>query len=299
MVNKNTILKQQKKTGTKFNLSPLSAGVRLALTGVLASTLSQSVYSELPVAATNWVGSGAATKSVIGNKLQINQATNKAVLNWQKFNIGKDHHVNFSQPGASSVALNRIAQNDPSRILGALTANGQIYLINKNGFIFGKNSRINVNSLIASTHNISDDVFERGITRVFDDTGDAAFQLDPEIIAANQASLKKILIENGAKITADDAGRIIIVAGEVDNKGSLEVGEQGQIMLVASQDKVYLQQADSNDFAGLLVEVDTGGKVSNFGDMLAKQGNITMSGFVVNQAGRVNATTSVNLNGSI
>ena len=299
MVNKKTVLKQQQKSGAKFNLSPLSAGVRLALTGMLAGTLSQPVQAELPVAASNWVGSGAATKSVVGNKLQINQATNKAVLNWQRFNIGASNHVNFSQPGSSSVALNRIAQNDPSRILGKLTANGQIYLINKNGFIFGKNSVINVNSLIASTHDISDDIFERGITRVFDDSKEAAFVLDPAVVAANQAELKKILIESGAKIKANDAGRIILVAPEVDNKGSLEVGEQGQIMLVASQDKVYLQQADSDDFAGLLVEVDTGGKVSNFGDMLAKQGNITMAGFVVNQAGRVNATTSVNLNGSI
>lgn len=299
MVNIKTTKKLKHNSGLVFNIKPLTAGIRLALTGFIVGSLSQSVQAELPVAANNWVGSGSATKSIIGNKLQINQTSNKAVLNWQKFNIGKDHHVNFSQPGASAVALNRIGQNDPSRILGTLTANGQIYLINKNGFIFGKNSTVNVNSLIASTHDISDDVFNRGITRVFDDTGEAAFHFDPEIIAANQAELKKILVESGAKITADDAGRIVIVAPEVENNGSLQVGEQGQIMLVASQDKVYLQQADSEEFAGLLVEVDTGGKVSNFGDMLAKQGNITMAGFVVNQAGRVNATTSVNLNGSI
>ncbi len=300
MVNKKTKIKQQQKVMAKFNLSPLSAGVRLAITGMLASTLTQPVYAELPVAGQNFVSVGRVDAPVItGNKMQINQRTDKAALNWKSFDIGAGNHVNFSQPNSTSVALNRIGGNKASDILGKLTANGQIYLINKNGFIFGSKSVINVNSLIASTHNISDDVFERGITRVFDETKEAAFALDTELIEANQAELKKILVKHGAKITADDSGRIIMVAPEIENRGELEVGKQGQIMLVASQDKVYLQQADSKEFAGLLVEVDTGGKVSNFGSMLAKQGNITMAGFVVNQAGRVNATTSVNVNGAI
>lgn len=308
MVNKMTMLKQQQKTTARFNLSPLSAGVRLALTGMLAGTLSQPVLAELPVvtpklpvAAPNWVGSGAATKSVIGNKLQINQTTNKAILNWQSFNIGADKHVNFTQPGASSIALNRIGGVDPSRIRGALTANGQIYLINKNGFIFGKNSIINVASLIASTHDISDDVFDIGITEMFGQTSEASFKLDEafKLDAENNKILKQILIEQGAKITASDNGNIIIVAPEIENNGELKAGNFGQIILVASQDKVYLQQADSEQFKRLLVEVDTGGKVSNFGDLLVKQGDITMVGFMVNQSGRVNATTSATINGTV
>lgn len=63
-----------------------------------------------------------------------------------------------------------------------------------------------------------------------------------------------------------------------------------------------MQTANKDDpFAGLIVEVDTGGKVTNAtsGNISVRQGNVTMAGFVVNQQGRVSATTSVNVNGSI
>lgn len=299
MVTKAIMHKRNHFSLGEFDLKPTVAGVRLAIGGLLAGAMALPVQAELPVAAQNWVGSGAADKAINGNTMNITQHTDKAVLNWQSFNIGVDNRVDFAQPGSNSVALNRIGQSDPSRILGTLTANGQIYLVNKNGFIFGEHAVIDVNSLIASTHDISDDVFERGIARIFDDNEGAAFMLDDPTVAGNTEELKKILIEAGAKITSGDNGNILIVAPEIDNHGDLQTGNFGQIMLVASQDKVYLQQADSDDFNGLLVEVDTGGKVSNFGNLLAKQGNITMAGFMVNQAGRVNATTSVTVNGSV
>ncbi len=299
MVTKTTMNKRNHFVRGEFNLRPTVAGIRLAIGGLLAGAMSLPVQAELPVAAQNWVGSGAADRAINGNTMNITQHTDKVVLNWQSFNIGVDNRVDFAQPGSTSVALNRIGQSDPSRILGSLTANGQIYLVNNNGFIFGEKSVIDVNSLIASTHDISDSVFERGIARIFDDNGGAALVLDDASVAGNNAELKKILIEQGAKITSSDNGNILIVAPEIENHGQLETGNFGQIMLVASQDKVYLQQANSDDFAGLLVEVDTGGKVSNFGELLAKQGNITMAGFMVNQGGRANATTSVTVNGSV
>ncbi len=303
MVNKKLNNKQQQE-GVSFNLKPTTAAVRLALTGMLASSIFSPVQAELPVAAANWVHSkDSANMEVIGNKLQINQLKNKVTLNWKSFNIGVNNHVNFTQPNASSIALNRIGQNDPSRILGKLTANGQIYLINQNGFIFGKNSIINVASLVASTHNISDEAFNKGITEIFDKSksGDAAFELKDafKLDAKNNKILKKILIEKGANIIAGDNGNIIIVAPEIENNGTIQTGDFGQIILVSSQDKVYLQQADSDSFKRLLVEVDTGGKVSNFGDLITKQGDITMAGFMVNQSGRVNATTASTINGTV
>ena len=86
------------------------------------------------------------------------------------------------------------------------------------------------------------------------------------------------------------------------NAGAITSGENGQILLVASKDKVYLQPASgTSPFAGLLVEVGTGGRVSNEagGQLSSNQGNITLAGFAVNQNGRIKATTSVNVNGSV
>ena len=121
-----------------------------------------------------WVTSGAATQSVTptdtGNRLDIRQTTNKAVLNWAEFNIGATNSVNFDQPSASALAVNRIFQNSPSRIFGKLTANGQVYLINQNGVLFGAGAKVNVSSLIASSLEITDQAVENGI-------------LDPQLLA--------------------------------------------------------------------------------------------------------------------
>ncbi|MDD2739149.1 MAG: filamentous hemagglutinin family protein, partial [Methylomonas lenta] len=289
-------LTYKKYEDSLFRLKPLVAYMRVALAGGMLFGAVKPATAELPVPSAGWVHSGMATNQIIGNTLRIDQQTDKAILNWDKFNVGKENTVQFVQPNSTSIALNRINQEDPSRILGQIIANGQVYLYNRNGFVFGESSVVNTNSFLASTLNITDEVFNRGITRVFDEDGRPALAVDG---ALNPAT-SKILIEAGAKINVDKAGRIILAAPTIDNQGSLTAGEQGQIIVAASQDKVYLQAADKDSpFAGLVVEVDTGGQVTNTGDISVRQGNVTLAGFSVNQAGRVSATTSVNVNGSI
>ena len=311
-----------------FRLKPLAAGVRIVIAGGLfvgsgVAPVNAEVPSPLPVPTgivqlptelvvppiltptahdiipvLDKVTHGQATAIINGHAMTINQITDKATIDWKSFNIDKGYSVNFVQPSSSSIALNNIHQGDASKILGSLTANGQIYLYNQNGFVFGKDSVVNTNSLLASSLQITDEVFSRGITRVFDEDGRAALAVEPG--SGFDPKTSAILIEAGAKIHTDKNGRIIIVAPTINNKGSLSSDEQGQIILVASQDKVYLQAASKDSpFAGLVVEVDAGGSVTNAGDILAKQGNITMAGFAVNQQGRMSATTSVNVNGSI
>ncbi|OQW78620.1 MAG: hypothetical protein BVN35_02865 [Proteobacteria bacterium ST_bin11] len=274
----------------------------MAVAGGLMVGSVVTAQAELPIpvpTAGGWVTSGSATLSSNGVNMRIDQHTDRAILNWQEFNVGKDNTVQFAQPGSSSIALNRIHDQNPSQIFGQIIANGQIYLYNKNGFVFGKDSVINANTVLASTLQITDEVFNRGITRVYDESNRAALGIDGESLSPETS---KILIEAGAKITTDNNGRIVIVAPTIENSGALSTGKQGQIILAASQDKVYMQTANKDDpFAGLIVEVETGGKVTNTasGSLRVPQGNITMAGFAVNQEGRVSATTSVNVNGSI
>ncbi len=283
------------KTGDLFRLKPLLAYVRLAIAGGLFVGSVSSVRAELPVPSQVWATMGSATNHVSGDTLRVDQHSDRAILNWEKFNVGAKNQVQFHQPNSASIALNRIFQNDPSQILGKVTANGQIYLYNKNGFVFGKDSTVNANTLVASTLDISDEVFKKGIIREFDETGNAALQAKP-----NDPQNAAIQVDKGAKVHVGKNGRLIMAAPTVNNSGSLTADEQGQIIVVASKDKVYLQPADNNSpFAGLLVEVGSGGKVSNMGEILARQGNVSLAGFAVNQGGRVTATTSVNVNGSI
>lgn len=103
---------------------------------------------------------GQATISSQSGYMQINQTTNQAIIEWQKFNIQVNEHTHFSQPSNTAATLNRInALNGVSQIMGRLTANGHIYLINPAGILFGKTASIDVAGLVATTANISNENF--------------------------------------------------------------------------------------------------------------------------------------------
>ena len=254
---------------------------------------------------------GHATAAIAGQAMTIKQITDKATLDWKSFNIDKGYSVNFDQPSATSVALNNIHQADASKILGSLTANGQVYLINQNGFLFGKDSQVNVNSLVATTLGITDAVFQNGITKAFSADQSAALEGNGQIyikdnsgnFVLDQQGQKvkiQIFVDAGASIkTNAPGGRVILAAPSITNAGSIETPD-GQTILAAAKDKVYLQEANGDpNIRGLLVEVGTGGDVNNVGKVLADRGNASLIGFAVNQNGIASASTSVQLNGSV
>lgn len=258
-------------------------------------------YAELPVACVQCTGgvnslvsSGSATyfQSADGITGTINQESERAILNWQSFNIGRGNVVNFVQPSKSSTALNRIFQDSPSQIFGSLNANGQVLLINNNGIVFQPGSQVNVGGLVASTLNVSDEVFLNSNIAQALESGLAAF--DGGSLADAQ-----IVIEVGANLKSIEGGRIFVFAPNVINKGTIET-PGGQTILAAAEDRVFLYQADSGSgIRGLFVELDTGGDVENIGNIIAERGNITLIGQAVRQAGSLSATTSVRENGSI
>ncbi|HYT48019.1 MAG TPA: filamentous hemagglutinin N-terminal domain-containing protein, partial [Burkholderiales bacterium] len=108
------------------------------------------------------VAAGTANISTAGSKMQIDQATDKAILNWQTFSIGSSAWVNFSQPSASSVALNKVLGNNPSEIFGRLSANGQVFLSNPSGVLFAPSASVDVGSLFATSLSITDQDFLAG-----------------------------------------------------------------------------------------------------------------------------------------
>ena len=211
----------------------------------------------LPVPAANWVGAGQATREIAGNAMTIRQHSDKAVLNWKSFDIGRDQAVRFRQPDASSIALNRIsAGTEPSRILGRLDANGQVYLLNPNGIVFGENARVNVNTLVATTLNVSEEALDKGLTNAINQSqgtvpvaaltgGGQVFRKDEQgrtVLGADGKPLK-IAIETlpGAALkTNAKGGRIILAAPSILTAGTISAPD-GQVVLAAATDKVYLQ----------------------------------------------------------
>src|SRR5262245_47976963 len=84
----------------------------------------------------------------------IDQTSNRVSIDWRSFDVGSSESVRFNQPGASSVAVNRILDQKPSEIFGRIDANGRIVLFNSNGIMFGAGSQVNVGSLLATSLNV-------------------------------------------------------------------------------------------------------------------------------------------------
>src|SRR5215213_9465830 len=105
------------------------------------------------------VVSGNVSITQTPNTTTINQSSQKTIINWQSFNIGKEQATHFIQP-AGGIALNRINPTQgASQIYGVLTATGQIILVNPAGIYFGPGAYVNVGGMIATTSNISDKNF--------------------------------------------------------------------------------------------------------------------------------------------
>jgi filamentous hemagglutinin family protein len=123
----------------------------------IALSYAQNNPRALPSGGKVVAGSAVITQS--GLQTNVNQSSQRAVVNWDSFNVGKDASVNFNQPNASAVTLNRVTGGSASVIDGAIRANGQVILVNPNGVTFGRGAEINAAGVVASTMNISDKDF--------------------------------------------------------------------------------------------------------------------------------------------
>ena len=162
------------------------------------------------------VAGSATIRQTSAKRLDVIQHTNKAVINWRQFNIGAGEHTNFQQPSASAMALNRVVGGDMSRILGRLTANGQIYLINPAGIFFGRGAQVDVAGLVASTADIR--------TRDF-----MAGRYDFSI-----SGLPDAKIVNEGQITIAEGGMAVFVAPWVSNSGVI-AARRGKVVLASGE----------------------------------------------------------------
>ncbi len=142
-----------------------SGAVLLAAAGILLAAPPAPTFAAppgLPVAPTptqlptgGKVVGGQAGIAQSGATLNINQSSQRAAIDWSTFNVGRAAQVNFNQPGASSVTLNRVLDSNPSQIFGHINANGQVFLSNPNGVYFSPTASVDVGALVATTHSIS------------------------------------------------------------------------------------------------------------------------------------------------
>ncbi|MHB0986460.1 MAG: filamentous hemagglutinin family protein [Sulfuricella sp.] len=266
---------------------------------------------------------------IAGNTGTISQSTARAILEWNNFNIASDSTVVFksTQPGLDFVTLNRVLDPsaNPSQIYGTLKADhGQIYLINRNGILFGSGAQVDVGALIASALNISDGDFAKGLLpNVQNMAQNHPFNWDGDssglaALSGKDGFLSRLVkVESGASINADEGGFVMLLGPKVTNNGRIST-PGGQTVLAAGA-TVYLgsvpksdgdRPSQDNGYRGFLVEVDPyknqdgvsiHGEISNYvnGLINAPRGGVTLVGYAINQSGRISATTSVNQNGVV
>ena len=188
---------------------------------------------------------------------------------------------------------------DPSSILGSLSANGRVFLVNPNGILFGQGAQVNVGALVASTRGISDANFMAG-RYIFsgDGTGGVvsrgSINADGGYVALLGASVSNegvisarlgtIALAAGNAMTLDVAGdgllNVSVDQGAVNGlvaNGGLIRADGGQVLLTAQAAGSLLQTMVNNTGVIRAQSIDTrNGTIRLLGDM--QSGTVSVGG---------------------
>ncbi|SFP71388.1 filamentous hemagglutinin family N-terminal domain-containing protein [Variovorax sp. PDC80] len=257
-----------------------------------------------------WLNANAPVQSQVGGRTQvaIQQTGDKAILNWESFNVGRNTTVQFQQQPDWAV-LNRVndPQARPSQIQGQIKGDGTVLIANRNGVVFSGSSQVDTRNLVAAAAKIGDEQFKaRGIYSA---------QQDGTYAPSFTDALGSVKVEAGARIATtapasvtQGGGYVLLLGTEVGNAGQIST-PRGQVQLAAGDSFLIRagQATTANAYATTRgnevspqFKVDsTAGAVSNTGLLQAPEGDITLAGRQVVQDGVALATTTVNARGSI
>ncbi|WP_338617633.1 filamentous hemagglutinin N-terminal domain-containing protein [Pigmentiphaga sp. CHJ604] len=263
--------------------SPRPLALALALVGTSAG-------AQMPTGFNPVQGSVLAPVTS-GNVMSIQQQSDRAIIEWSTFSIGAGNAVRFLQPGASSIALNRVLGGDLSRISGDLSANGRIFLINPAGVLFGQGSKVETGGLVASTLNISNADFMAGRFRFERDDANTASVTNLGTLTApgSTIALMAATVVNGGegKIVADGGTVGLVSARQV----TLDFQGDGLTTFRFAPDAGASMAAVTNE-SGAVLQAN-GGRVA----VLADSAQVAQR--VVNQQGTIRAQSLTARNGEI
>jgi filamentous hemagglutinin family protein len=194
--------------------SPVLAGYLATLMGLWPLSVPMTALAN-PLGG-QVVGGDATIGGQGTSQVTVNQGSQRAIINWNTFNIGAGEKTQFVQPGADAIALNRVTGNlGPSTILGTIEANGRVFLVNRDGILFGSTAVVNTSGFLATTHDIANADFMAGKTNF--------------TIPGNPSAS----IVNLGTITANNAGIAALVAPGVRNSGTI-TAEMGKVALASN-----------------------------------------------------------------
>ncbi|HEX7030905.1 MAG TPA: filamentous hemagglutinin N-terminal domain-containing protein, partial [Gammaproteobacteria bacterium] len=225
------------------------------------------------------------------NNTIIKQYTDRAVINWQTFNVDADEYVIFNQLDASSIVLNRVLGGDASAILGHIEANGQVFLLNPQGVFFTHGASLDVQGFLASTLDMDPDAFMAG-----------DFTLTRSAGAPDTAR-----VINDGHITAGPGGYVVLAGDYTENTGII-TAHAGTVALVAGN--ALTLDIEGDGLVSFTVDeaaLSEAAGVRNAGSLIADGGRVIMTAKVasdlvataVNNEGLVRAHSIEELGGEI
>jgi filamentous hemagglutinin family protein len=278
-----------------------------ALVALCAALLASGAWAG-PSGGSVSAGSGSISQS--GATTTITQGSQNLAINWASFGIAAGERVNFVQPGASAIALNRVIGTERSVINGTLSANGQVWILNPNGVLFGNTASVNVGGLVASTLSLSDADFLAG-KRSFSANGSQGTVVNQGSLTGGYVALLGKQASNsgtittangtaalaaGDKVTLDFSGsRLLSVQVDegtlnalAENKGLIRA-DNGTVILTASAKEALLNTVVNNEGV-----IEAKGIDSSGGTIVLLGG---FNGGTVKVAGTLDASASGSYNG--
>lgn len=252
---------------------------------LVAAALSLSAALAQAAPTGGQIAAGAGNISQSSTTTTIQQSSQNLSLNWKSFNIAPQETVNFQQPSAAAIAVNRIFDTNGTQILGHLNANGQVYLINPNGILFGQGAQVNVGGLVASTLNLNDTTLN-GNARSFSGNGSGS--------TVNQGT-----------INAANGGYVALLGNQVSNQGTITahlgavaLGAGSAATLTFSGNSLVKMQVDQSVLSSV---AENGGLIRADGGMVVMHAGAknALLASVVNNTGVIEARTVENREGVI
>ncbi len=204
---------------------------RLALKTRVTSSTSRrrALLAASAVAALSWgiqaqalpaggsVESGTAAVVTSAKAVDVNQSSQRAVVDWSSFNLSPDEIVRFNQAfGANAITFNRIGSATASNIAGTITAPGGVWLFSPAGLIIGPSARINVGSFLASTGDVN--------SKACGQSCNVSGPSTPTILTDHSISIfgatGSIDVQSGAQINAGD-GFVVLNSEKVTQNGAI------------------------------------------------------------------------------
>ncbi|MEQ8233223.1 MAG: filamentous hemagglutinin N-terminal domain-containing protein, partial [Gammaproteobacteria bacterium] len=248
--------------GSPLRPARMALAVRAALLPGLAAALAPVPGVAAPTGGVVRAGSAAIAQDAGQSLTTVQQHSQRAAIDWQRFDLAPHEQVRFVQPNAQSSVLNRILDQRPSEIFGRVSANGQVLLMNPNGVFFRPGAQVDVGSLVAGAMQIGIDDFMRGNYRLEARAGSAGRVLNQGEIRASAGDVALVgrSVANEGVIVAT-AGRVQLAAGE-----KVTVDFDGDGLLRFSVDEAVLDNAEALD-----------DQVRNSGSIVADGGEVLIS----------------------